>query len=221
MVIRQFQYQVEGSYLSDHNNLLLENEIEASFGINFQNSAEFSVQIQREKEFIDYDWEVRDGFIIPKGTYTGYDYSVRANSDASRPVAVGVDVDYGNYYTGHRAGFDLDGTITRIRQLRMEVNYNHNYVDLPGGSFHTNTLGLRAFYFFSTELYIKAYVQWNDDKYYFAGKEKIVSNFLLRWIYSPASNLYLVYNDGRLVGPGQTEITNRTFMLKATFFWRK
>jgi hypothetical protein len=30
-----------------------------------------------------------------------------------------------------------------------------------------------------------------------------------------------VYNDGRLIGPGPNEITNRTFMIKATFFWRK
>ena len=76
-------------------------------------------------------------------------------------------------------------------------------------------------YFFSTELYLKAYVQWNDDKVYNFGKEKIISNLLLRWIYSPESNLYLVYNDGRLVGPGESEIVNRTFMVKATFFWRK
>jgi hypothetical protein len=117
--------------------------------------------------------------------------------------------------------FSLNSTITRIRRLRMEVDYNHNYVDLPEGSFHTNTLGLRMLYFFSTELYLKAYVQWNDDKYYNAGKEKIISDILLRWIYSPACNLYLVYNDGRLVGPGNNEIINRTLMVKVTYFWRK
>ena len=103
----------------------------------------------------------------------------------------------------------------------MEIDYAHNYIDLPQGHFHTNTLGLRMFYFFSTELYLKAYVQWNDDKLYFDGKERVISNVLLRWIYSPASNLYLVYNDGRLIGPDHTELSNRTFMVKATFFWRK
>ena len=41
------------------------------------------------------------------------------------------------------------------------------------------------------------------------------------WIYSPACNLYVVYNDGRLVGPGRTEIANRTLMLKVTYFWRR
>ncbi|MGB2764266.1 MAG: DUF5916 domain-containing protein [Candidatus Aminicenantaceae bacterium] len=220
-VIRQFSYQLEGSYRSDHDNRMLDSAIEASFSIELQNSSRFSINIQRESEFIDYDWEVREGFLIPKGTHTGYMYSIGAESDKSRTIASGIDIDYGSYYTGHQMRFSLNSTITRIRRLRMEVDYNHNYVDLPEGSFHTNTLGLRMIYFFSTELYLKAYVQWNDDKYYNAGKEKIVGDILLRWIYSPACNLYLVYNDGRLIGPENNEIINRTLMVKVTYFWRK
>lgn len=220
-VIRQFSFQLEGSYRSDHDNRMLESEIEASFSIDFQNSSRFRINIQRESEFIDYDWEVREGFLIPEGTYTGFMYSISAESDKSRAIAGEIDIDYGSYYTGHQMRFGLNGTVTRLRRIRMEVDYNHNYIDLPEGSFHTNTLGLRMFYFFSTTLYLKAYVQWNDDKYYNAGKEKIVSDILLRWIYSPACNLYLVYNDSRLLGPGHNEITNRTLMVKVTYFWRK
>jgi len=220
-VIRQFGYQLEGSYRSDHDNRMLDNELQASFSIEFQNSSRFSINVQRESEFIDYDWEVREGFLIPEGTYTGFMYSVNAQSDKSRAIAGGIDIDYGSYYTGHQMSFGLDSTITRIRRLRMELDYRHNYIHLPEGSFRTNTLGLRMFYFFSTDLYVKAYMQWNDDKYYNAGRERIVSDILLRWIYSPACNLYVVYNDARLIGPGNNEIVNRTLMLKVTYFWRK
>jgi hypothetical protein len=220
-VIRQFGYQLEGSYRSDHDNRMLDNEIDASFSIEFQNSARLSVDIQRESEYIDYDWELREGFLVPEGTYTGFVYSLNAQSDKSRAIAGGVDIDYGNYYSGHQMSFGLDSTITRIRRLRMELDYRHNYIRLPEGSFRTNTFGLRMFYFFSTDLYVKAYVQWNDDKYYNAGRERIVSDILLRWIYSPACNLYVVYNDARLIGPGNNEIVNRTLMVKVTYFWRK
>ena len=103
----------------------------------------------------------------------------------------------------------------------MELDYRHNNIQLPDGKFRTNTLGLRMFYFFSTDLYVKAYIQWNDDKHFNAGRERIVSDILLRWIYKPACNFYVVYNDARLVGPGSTEIINRTLMLKVTYFWRK
>ena len=220
-IIRKFGYQIEGNYRSDHDNVMLDSEVGASYSIEFQNSARFNIDINRNREFIDYDWEVREGYLIPMGTYTGYDYSLRFESDKSRSIAGEVNLKYGDYYTGHNTAFNLNSTITRIHPIRLEMNYLHNYVDLPEGNFHTNTLGVRIFYFFSTELYLKAYVQWNDDKLSFDGRERVISNVLLRWIYSPASNLYLVYNDGRLVGPDQTEITNRTFMVKATFFWRK
>ena len=200
---------------------MLESAIEASFSIEFQNSSRFSLNIQRNSEFIDYDWEVREGFLIPEGTYTGNLCSISAESDKSRAIAGGIDINYGSYYTGHQMSFGLGGTVTRLRRIRMEVDYRHNYVDLPEGSFHTNTLGLRMFYFFSTDLYLKAYVQWNDDKPFNAGKEKVVSDILLRWIYSPACNFYLVYNDTRLIGPGHNEIINRTLMVKVTYFWRK
>jgi hypothetical protein len=219
--IRQFNYQVEGSYRSDHENFMLDNEIEASFSIEFQNSARFNFDVNRNKEFIDYDWEVRDGFLIPKGTYTGFDYSMRMESDKGKAIAGEINVSHGDYYTGQNTRFGVSGTVTRLQPIRIEIDYSHNYVDLREGDFFTNTLGLRTFYFFSTELYLKAYVQWNDDKLRYEGRERVISNVLLRWIYSPASNLYLVYNDGRLFGPGGTEISNRTFMLKASFFWRK
>ena len=92
-----------------------------------------------------------------------------------------------------------------------------------GGKLHrtpmlsSNALGKET----GTELYFKAYVQWNDDKLLFGGREKIISNLLLRYIYKPGSDLYVVYNDGRLIGAGGGEITNRTLMAKVTFFWRK
>ena len=220
-VIRQFGYKLAGNYRSDHDNQMLDNEVEATFSIEFQNSSRFSIDVQRQSEFIDYDWEVREGIIIPKGTYTGFLYSLNAQSDKSRAIAGTVDFDYGNYYSGHQASLGLTGTITRIRRLRMELDYRHNDIRLPDGKFRTNTLGLRMFYFFSTDLYVKAYLQWNDDKHYNAGRERIVSDILLRWIYKPACNFYVVYNDARLVGPGSTEIINRTLMLKVTYFWRK
>lgn len=219
--IRKLQYGLSGDYRANHEDVLLESSVEASFDIEFQNSARFGMEIDRTREFIDYDWEVRPGFVIPSRTYTGYEFSINAESDKGRPIAASFDVDFGDYYTGRSAGAGVTGVVTRIQPLRLELAYDHNYIDLPAGHFHTNTLGLRVYYFFSTELYLKTYMQWNADKLEFAGRERVISNVLLRWIYAPESNLYLVYNDGRLIGPDQTEITNRTLMLKATFFWRR
>lgn len=220
-LVRQYGYKLEGNYRSDHERNLLDNEIGASYSIEFHNSSRFNLDIKRKKEYVDYDWEVREGFIIPTATYSGFDYSMRAESDKSKPIAGEINLGYADYFTGNNASLGLSSTITQIKPFRVEIDFRRNNVSLPEGGFRTNTMGLRVFYFFSTSLYLKAYMQWNDDKLYFDGRERIISNILLRWIYSPASNVYLVYNDGRLIGPGNTEITNRTFMVKSTFFWRK
>lgn len=219
--IRQFSYSFSGKYQTDHNNKMLDNNLNASMEIKFQNSSELKIGSQREREYLNYNWEVREGLIIPTGSYASYDYYLEAKTDVSRPISGEFDLSYGDYYTGSRFSSSIGSVITSIPGIRMEVEYDYNHVDLPLRSFKTNTLGIRAFYFFSTELYFKAYVQWNDDKLKFAGREKIISNFLVRWIYSPGSDLYLLYNDGRMIGPGKDEINNRTIMLKITYLWRK
>lgn len=220
-LIRQYSYGLSGKYRSDHSNKMLDNNLSASLEIKFQNSAELQISSQRRSDYLNYDWEVRDGLIIPMGTYSGFNYYLEGKSDVSRPISGEFDLSYGDYYTGSKFSGSVESVITSLPRIRMEVEFEYNYVDLPIGNFHTNTFGLRALYFFSTELYFKAYVQWNDDKLLFNAKEKIIGNFLLRWIYSPGSDLYLLYNDGRMIGPGKDEISNRTIMLKFTYLWRK
>lgn len=218
--IRQFVYSLGGKYRYDHDNTVLDNNIDASIEIKFQNSAEIKFGGQRKAEYINFNWEVRDGIFIPSDTYSGLNYFIEGKTDVSLPISAEAELSYGKYYTGNRFNGSLSSVITSIPRVRIEMQYDHNHVDLPQKNFQTNTLGLRALYYFSTELYFKAYVQWNDDKLLFSGKEKIISNFLIRWIYSPGSDLYLLYNDGRMLAPGQDEITNRTLMLKFTYLWR-
>ena len=111
--------------------------------------------------------------------------------------------------------------INNYERTKIEFDFSFNHVNLPDGKFNTHTLGSRFYYFFSTKLYLKAYLQYNDDRKANEGNNLTLSNILLRWIYRPGSDLYLVYNDSRGIGPSHVEISNRTLMLKATFFWRK
>lgn len=219
-IIRQFSYRLGADCRTDHAGTVLDNGLEASFNVRFQNSAHAGLNVAREYELLPEDWEVRPGLVIPRGNYHSHSGSVEATSDRSRPLSGFLNLHLGDYYTGHRMGLSAGAELTRIARVKLAFNYSHNYVSLPEADFHTNTLGLRAFYFFSTELYCKAYVQWNDDRLNYGGKHRIISNFLLRWIYSPGSDLYIVVNDGRLVGPGGQEITNRAVVLKATRFLR-
>jgi len=220
-IIRQFNYGLRGSYRTDRQNRMLDSQINATFNMRFQNSSMATIGIQKEQEYMPYNWNIRKGYLIPKGIYRGTDYYFMARSDQSRLISGRLYVNYGSFYTGFNTTVSSGLYIALSNKLRAEFDYRYNYVDLPLGNFHTNTAGLRAFYFFNTELYLKAYVQLNDDKLIYGGQERLVSNLMLRWIYSPGSNIYFVYNDTRMIGADAAEIQNRTAMVKATFFWRK
>lgn len=219
-LVRQFSYEVNADWRTDHTGLLLDSGLGASFGVRFQNSARLNLGLEREYEWLPEDWEVRPGFLVPRGAYSGYDAYVEANSDRGRGLSGSVDVHVGDYYTGRSLQVGTGAELTSIARVKVMLNYNHNLISMAEKQFRTNTVGMRLFYFFSTELYCKAYVQWNDDRLSYEGRHRLVSNFLVRWIYSSGSDLYVVVNDGRLIGPDGHEITNRAVLLKVTRFLR-
>lgn len=207
--------------MTDFNNRMLESKINSSFSIHYQNSARIYGGINRETEFLDEEWEVRPGITIPKNTYSGWNSFLWIRSNQSANLSGGFFVNYGDYYTGKGIRFGPDLVINNFERTKIEFDLNFNHVNLPQGKFNTRTLGCRMYYYFSTKLYLKAYLQYNDDRKKNDGNILTIANILLRWIYRPGSDLYLVYNDGREIGSSKTEILNRTIMLKATFFWRK
>jgi hypothetical protein len=219
--IRQFSFRVRSAYMTDFNNRMLESQISGGFSIRYQNSARIFGGFNRETEFLDEEWEVRPGIVIPMDTYQGWNSYLWIMSNESAKLSGGFFMNYGNYYTGKGLRFGPELVINNFRRTRIEFDLNFNYVNLPQGNFDTRTLGCRCYYYFSTKLYVKAYLQYNDDRKNNDGNILTLANILLRWIYRPGSDLYLVYNDGREIGPAKSDITNRTLMLKATFFWRK
>ena len=188
---------------------MLESKLTASFGIQFQNSSYIQYSLNRLGELLEYDWEVRPGFLIPQKSYWGWDNTLS------------IDFSYGNYYSGRRMQISSQFLLQNFANIRTDLDLSYNFVDLLVGNFETKTVGCRIHYFFSTKLYIKAYLQLSDDRKANDNKQITLANVLLRWIYRPGSDFYIVYNETRFISPLAHEIANRTLMLKTTFFWRK
>jgi len=75
--------------------------------------------------------------------------------------------------------------------LLVENTYTRNQITLPGArTYITNTLSIRASYSLSPTLFVKGFVQYNDDR-------RLATLNLMLWsIYRPGSDLYIVYNQG-------------------------
>ena len=218
--IRQYHYQLHYDYVTNHTNRLLENDIRASFRIDFQNSSRISVGIDNKSEFIDELWEVREDLYIPVGTYNGWEAFAWLWTDESKDISTRLRSSYGNYYTGRRLEIGQTLVLKNIQKFRADIDFNYNHVQLPDGSFDVRTLGCRIYYYLSTNLFIKAYLQWKDDKKANDGNRIALSNILFRWIYDPGSDIYLVYNEGWNLGPLGNQLSNRSILLKLTYYWQ-
>jgi hypothetical protein len=172
-------------------------------------------------EYIEEDWNVHPGFIVPEATYHGWDSFVWLSTKESNDIGGGLRINYGDYYTGSRYLINPELMLLNFNRFQAQIDLSLNHVMLPEGSYDERIFGRRLYYYFSTKLYLKAYLQWNDDRLKNDGDRISIVNLLLRWTYRLGSDLYLVYNERRLLGASNSEIANRTLMLKATFFWRK
>jgi hypothetical protein len=219
--VRKFGYRFEGSLLTDQGNSMLENRVAPVFWIEFKNGSTFFSGFDRTSIKIEEDWEVRPGYWIPTETYRGSNIFLFYRSDQSKDFSGSGLFIYGDYFTGKRFAFSPSLGINSVKRFSARINFNSNYISLPEGSFKAQTFGCRLYYYFSTRLYLKAFLQYNDDRLANEGNSISLANLLLRWTYRPGSDFYLVYNDSRYFGASDGLVKNRSLMLKATYFWRK
>lgn len=152
---------------------------------------------------------------IPPGDYTNRSHQVSFRSDASRPISGIVDYSLMDYWGGDRRQLLLSANAHPNANLSVDVIYTHNTVDHPLGAFATTTVSNRVLYAFTTDLFVKSFVQWNDlDK-------RLSANVLVGWEYLPGSEIYLVYDEvrDRFASPHLAP-RNRLLLAKWTYRFR-
>jgi len=219
--IRKFSYGTGFTRVTNQHEFLFEQEYCASFGISFQSSAWFFIRLTRTYHYLVTDWELKPGTIFKQGSYKGYHLYSRYLTSTSRPVSAILKMVLSNYYDGFQESLSSGISLNRIGRLRLETTFDWNRIKLPADQFKTFIISSRIIYAFSTQLYLKAYLQYNRDPVDFDERSKWSMNLLLRYIYQPGSSFYLVYNQQQFHGSQRNEILNRTLMMKLVYFWRK
>lgn len=162
----------------------------------------------RDWESLDEDWEIREGMIIPSGIHKWGEYGLYMGTAEHRRLRVGCSFNGGEFFTGEKKSLSLHGHIRPISKLLISYSYSWNSVELPDGSFKTNTINSRTIYTFSPDMFVKLFLQWNDDS------DVIRGNLLFRYTYRPGSDLYIVYNEFWR----SEEVEQRSIVAKLTYF---
>ena len=180
----------------------------------FQNGTTVFFGVMQNYEFLEEGFEIEDGVEIPAGVHRFNSFLLFVESDQSRALSFRTEINAGSFYNGTLFSLQPQARVKLSRHFNAEIVLSRNSfnIPVPGGRFVTSIAGGRLIYSFSPNLYAKAYVQWNDSE------KRFRTNFLVRWIYKPGANVYVIYNETRELGPAGF-LQDRAVMVKASFLF--
>ncbi len=219
--IRQVFFITNTNYITDHSNRVLNKTLSGTFFMDFENTTNFSITVDREFEYFDKNFEIRPGLMIPQENYTNTKFRGLFRSDRTKTIHGSVNINRGDFFTGTSSGGGASTTIRAHPQVFASADYNYSKVELPEGDFHTNLISARLSYAFNTEFYVKGFFQLVDDALLFNDRNQVSQNIILRYIHKLGSDFYLVYNQENLLGSGNDVTINRTLIAKFTYLLRK
>jgi hypothetical protein len=187
------QAVVEGNleYYENHAGRLESRSQQLDVSLSRQDTSSFRAGVAREHDVLTVPFATA-GTELPVGGYGWTSYSAGYSSNRTRRIYGSVNAEVGGYYNGDRESMRAAINFQVGRTLLFEPNYTRNWITLPGRpTYVTNTLNFRISQSFSPDLFVKGFVQYNDDR------RTASLNLLLWYIYKPGSDLYIVYNEGR------------------------
>lgn len=214
--IRQLTWQGDLDYNTNAATGSLEDRaLSGQFGIEFNSSDIVRITATRQYERLPFDFTIARGVVVPSGAYT-YDVLEGSYSLAqSRMISGNASASYGSFYEGTRATATYSGRVGFSPHVVVEPSLTLNWVTLPYGDFTARLVGTRFVVSPSPRLTFSSLTQFNPSA------QSLTSSVRMRWEYTPGSDLYVVYSDGRdTATPRFPALQNRSFAIKATRLFR-
>ena len=212
--IRRIFMGPEVDYILNQDDELETREFSLTNWFQLEQGSWVNVEIRRTSEFLNEEFEIRDGVIIPIDDYDLTTFRTMIDTDEGRKISGRFGANYGTFFGGTNRGFDVQANFKPSGRLAFETQYQFNRVDLPNEApFNVNIFGSRIVYSFTTTLFAKLFAQWNSDD------EVISTNFLLNYIYRPGSDFYLVFNQIYDSDGTKTALEESTVVAKMTYWW--
>ena len=200
-------------YQADNHNNLDTRELRFNTYWTFRSEDFIDIGVHRKFEWLPNVDYIQDIPIDP-GDYLGTHYHLTFKSYRSRRFAGSVAWRWGDELDGKTRRLTLTTNTKISNSLFMDLEYSYQYLNLVHGVFEANIFAGLWTYSFTTDLFAKCYVQWND------ADNRIVSNFLIDYIYKPKSHLYLVFNENRnTYADAMHEVNERLLTVKFTYLY--
>ena len=214
--IRRFIYAGNVEYIENNHGRLDFREQEGQFQIEMVNSDIVNVDYTRDFEYIPDAFDISTGVTVPVGGYTYNSLLTSYYFGSQHRLSGTASFQDGQLYGGAKRTLGLaSGRVEVSPQLSVEPSVSVNWVNLPWGKFTTTVVTDRTTFTVNPRMFVSALVQYSSSS------RTLSTNARFRWEYLPASELFVVYSDGRDTIPtGFPAVMNRAFVVKITKLFR-
>ena len=211
-LIRRLSWQGDLEYISDAGGQTLEDRrVSGRFQIEFNSSDRVNITASSVYERLPLDFAISSGVIVPAGEHSYETLSASYTAAQQRKFSGTMSASYGSLYGGTRTSVSYRGRIGFSAHVGVEPNVALNWVSLPFGDFTARLFGMRVALTPTARLGFSALSQFNPSA------NSLTSSARMRWEYTPGSELFVVYSDGRDTATGSyPELRNRSVAIKAT-----
>ena len=209
-IFRELRPHITYSGFSTLDGFLETSRLHVDNHFDFENGWYLSPAMNRITEGLEEPFEIREGIVVPTGTYEHWQLGWRWNTDTSDPISYSGALDYGGFLSGDQRSVDTTINYRWGTRLITSAAWLHNDIQLAEGSFVANLGQLRAAFNFTPLIYLQALLQYNDDADVWS------SNVRFSWLNTAGTGLFVVYNDTEGLGNVLIGPQNRSLTIKYT-----
>ncbi|REL24640.1 hydrolase [Rhodohalobacter sp. SW132] len=216
-LIRQVEWGIWYEHLMDLDFNLLTQDLRLTlFEIDFMSDDQLSFEVTRNFEWLVEPFDIRrDGsIIIPPDEYVNWYINAEFETASYRAVALELEYETGGFWSGTRSQYGAELSIRPITGIEFNPEYIRTDVRLDEGNFSADLFRFTANLDFTTSLFITTTVQYDNLS------QLLATNNRLRWIITPGSDLFLVYNHNWLEDDSRFNTLQRSGTVKLSYTHR-
>nr|MDQ3421138.1 DUF5916 domain-containing protein [Acidobacteriota bacterium] len=154
----------------------------------FRSGDRFEFNVNPTGERLVEPFEIADGVVIPPGSYHWKRHRLEVGTAQKRRLYSQVTWWFGDFYNGDLNQIIWTGAWNPAPLVTVEFTGERNIGRLESRRFTQTLVGSRLRVNVSPDFSVSSYVQYDTDS------DSVGVNTRLRWTFSPAGDLFIVYN---------------------------
>ena len=218
--IREIEWGVYYEYLTSLENKLLTENLRFNLGtIRFESGDNLGVEVSRGFEFLNEDFDILGDstVIVAPGKYVNWGYELQASSASFRKVSGSIGYEAGGFWTGNIRRLVMGLTIRPALGINLSSGYTHAQVSAENSGFSTNLFQVDLGLDFTPDISLSSNIQFDDIS------DVLGTNTRFRWIITPGTDIFFVYNHNWLNNPTLNRrlfTTQQGAAMKAVYTYR-